>query len=728
MLLELQRELELSFKDAFEVTARSQRAAQKSRWKRFKNCLKINRDIPRSKAAAGRAGSMGSGGGAGGEDSSSNSQNTPGITSPQSSVGTPITVLRNLPCHAGMLATMGNNRRGIDGLYNRTMSFPIASGGIRIPHTTTEQRTSPGGCRCEVLNSKMNFDEVYHPVNQTASVDAETPTRFFSQTPMTDVTELSLSRQVSDLSPVVAVLSARKTMNRTNGIWSDTAFKLHGSGDDTRGMLDNTDSNIKGPVEGPKKGPMDGFIVGQMEDSGSQSTNPRDHFNDTHDQSGAGLGSSNQSEARLGSSDHLKAGLGSSDELMSAGIAIHINKPGRATGVDDSVQHSLVGESKVSKNAVVPELVQSMNERQPDNEKDKLEIILCSVKKSEVLQPYPLIKDYDKDIVTKTTARRVSDEANPHTDGSLSIMGVTSSSEPVVKSPNGDYCKLSCKAENLTGNGQTDAVERTPSCTSSVTLGCTKHLTNNSTSPTSRERFSTDKLNFKTTAARHSTGELQLAVHGRDGECLVQSQAGTCWRSSLPGQRAEGSPNQNVHPSASRNVVPTDQRNQNPVIPLLRSSNQAPQSGNKRGDVRSGETICGVSLGGKEMDKAEIRYAGRGGDVTVAGGGGNNGRAVELFGTSDSLQRGNNGLRDVTVVMSTSASGLPTPTGSTRRVQRAQAKRQERRQDKKAAKTLSAILLAFLVTWTPYNVFTLINAFRPATISDDLYNFGKSAN
>lgn len=44
-------------------------------------------------------------------------------------------------------------------------------------------------------------------------------------------------------------------------------------------------------------------------------------------------------------------------------------------------------------------------------------------------------------------------------------------------------------------------------------------------------------------------------------------------------------------------------------------------------------------------------------------------------------------------------------------------KTQERKQDRKAAKTLSAILLAFIITWTPYNVLVLVQTI--ATCSDD---------
>ncbi|CAM1309774.1 CHRM5 (predicted) [Pycnogonum litorale] len=54
-------------------------------------------------------------------------------------------------------------------------------------------------------------------------------------------------------------------------------------------------------------------------------------------------------------------------------------------------------------------------------------------------------------------------------------------------------------------------------------------------------------------------------------------------------------------------------------------------------------------------------------------------------------------------------------------------KHTERKQDRKAAKTLSAILLAFIITWTPYNVLVLLMVFLGCTdascISQSLYRF-----
>ncbi|KAI6230015.1 G-PROTEIN-RECEP-F1-2 domain-containing protein [Aphelenchoides fujianensis] len=48
-------------------------------------------------------------------------------------------------------------------------------------------------------------------------------------------------------------------------------------------------------------------------------------------------------------------------------------------------------------------------------------------------------------------------------------------------------------------------------------------------------------------------------------------------------------------------------------------------------------------------------------------------------------------------------------------------RKNERRQESKAAKTLSAILFAFIVTWTPYNVIVVWEAFFPNSIPDILF-------
>ena len=55
-------------------------------------------------------------------------------------------------------------------------------------------------------------------------------------------------------------------------------------------------------------------------------------------------------------------------------------------------------------------------------------------------------------------------------------------------------------------------------------------------------------------------------------------------------------------------------------------------------------------------------------------------------------------------------------------------RRQERRNDQKAAKTLTAILLAFIITWTPYNVISVVNVVCNGCIGEQyqsLYNIGE---
>ena len=47
----------------------------------------------------------------------------------------------------------------------------------------------------------------------------------------------------------------------------------------------------------------------------------------------------------------------------------------------------------------------------------------------------------------------------------------------------------------------------------------------------------------------------------------------------------------------------------------------------------------------------------------------------------------------------------------------------EKKADRKAAKTLSAILLTFIITWTPYNVLVLLKPFTSVTIPTHLWDF-----
>ena len=57
--------------------------------------------------------------------------------------------------------------------------------------------------------------------------------------------------------------------------------------------------------------------------------------------------------------------------------------------------------------------------------------------------------------------------------------------------------------------------------------------------------------------------------------------------------------------------------------------------------------------------------------------------------------------------------------------QKKKKKTQEKKADKKAAKTLSAILLAFIITWTPYNILVLLKPLTACTgcIPQELWDF-----
>lgn len=59
------------------------------------------------------------------------------------------------------------------------------------------------------------------------------------------------------------------------------------------------------------------------------------------------------------------------------------------------------------------------------------------------------------------------------------------------------------------------------------------------------------------------------------------------------------------------------------------------------------------------------------------------------------------------------------------RAYRERKQHQEKKQERKAAKTLSAILLAFVLTWTPYNVFIVVQAFCSDCIPPTLYDIGQ---
>ncbi|KAI5639513.1 7 transmembrane receptor (rhodopsin family) domain-containing protein [Phthorimaea operculella] len=63
--------------------------------------------------------------------------------------------------------------------------------------------------------------------------------------------------------------------------------------------------------------------------------------------------------------------------------------------------------------------------------------------------------------------------------------------------------------------------------------------------------------------------------------------------------------------------------------------------------------------------------------------------------------------------------------GITKATPKPKKKTQEKKQETKAAKTLSAILLSFIITWTPYNILVLLKPLTACTkcIPDELWSF-----
>ena len=61
-----------------------------------------------------------------------------------------------------------------------------------------------------------------------------------------------------------------------------------------------------------------------------------------------------------------------------------------------------------------------------------------------------------------------------------------------------------------------------------------------------------------------------------------------------------------------------------------------------------------------------------------------------------------------------------TPANSLPRKSKLKKATQEKRQERKAAKTLSAILLVFLLTWTPYNVLAVMKGILGPDLSDQI--------
>ncbi|XP_054655550.1 muscarinic acetylcholine receptor M3 [Dunckerocampus dactyliophorus] len=77
-----------------------------------------------------------------------------------------------------------------------------------------------------------------------------------------------------------------------------------------------------------------------------------------------------------------------------------------------------------------------------------------------------------------------------------------------------------------------------------------------------------------------------------------------------------------------------------------------------------------------------------------------------------------------TVPMSFKEAALAKRFAARARTQISKRKRMSLVKEKKAAQTLSAILFAFIITWTPYNIMVLINAFCKGCIPDTIWAVG----
>lgn len=92
--------------------------------------------------------------------------------------------------------------------------------------------------------------------------------------------------------------------------------------------------------------------------------------------------------------------------------------------------------------------------------------------------------------------------------------------------------------------------------------------------------------------------------------------------------------------------------------------------------------------------------------------------------TLDNSSTTSTATKSPTVPMSFKEAALAKRFATRARTQITKRKRMSLVKEKKAAQTLSAILLAFIITWTPYNIMVLINAFCKECIPETLWAVG----
>lgn len=92
--------------------------------------------------------------------------------------------------------------------------------------------------------------------------------------------------------------------------------------------------------------------------------------------------------------------------------------------------------------------------------------------------------------------------------------------------------------------------------------------------------------------------------------------------------------------------------------------------------------------------------------------------------TADNSTTATSTTKSPSVPMSFKEAALAKRFATRARTQLTKRKRMSLVKEKKAAQTLSAILLAFIITWTPYNIMVLINAFCKVCIPGTLWAVG----
>lgn len=102
------------------------------------------------------------------------------------------------------------------------------------------------------------------------------------------------------------------------------------------------------------------------------------------------------------------------------------------------------------------------------------------------------------------------------------------------------------------------------------------------------------------------------------------------------------------------------------------------------------------------------------------------GRSVKLQDPVLSLNRRISNAPDIRIPLNAKVISKPlTKAQPVQRPAKKKKKSQEKRQETKAAKTLSAILLSFIITWTPYNILVLLKPLTACTkcIPQELWDF-----